>query len=156
MHNKSVKHISLNGKRERIDQVISNLFVSKISKHRQFTIALSRKRPASGEIKVKDTMPKKISVEKWSKRGNKKQSKGPRYFQSNLRKNKSKHLEEWEKLNVIPWGGYHQQPCGNTLELTNTCTIDNFFQMLYIFYVSNIHEMRKLFESNHDIIKKNR
>ena len=94
MHDKSVKHISLNGERERIDQVISNLFVSKISKHRQFAIALSRKRPSSGEIKVKDTMLKKISVEKWSKRGKKKLSKGPGYFQSNLRKNISKHLEE--------------------------------------------------------------
>ena len=94
MHNKSVKHISPNSKRDRVDKVISNLCVAKKSKHRQFTIELSRKRPATGNLKVKDTMPKKISVEKWAKRGKKMISQGPGFFQSNMKQKRSKSLED--------------------------------------------------------------
>ena len=35
LHQKSAKHISMNSKRERLDNVVANLFWAKISKHRQ-------------------------------------------------------------------------------------------------------------------------
>ena len=84
LHQKSAKHISLNSKRERIDNVISSLCIHKKSKLRQFEIAKSRmKKTEVDSDKIKDTLPFKISKEKWSK---KKQYKGPGYFQKNLTK----------------------------------------------------------------------
>ena len=64
-HNKSVKHITLNSKRDRVDTVINNPFVARKSKRRQFEILLSRKSAVTNDETMKDTMPKKISVEKW-------------------------------------------------------------------------------------------
>ena len=43
LHQKSVKHITLNSKRERLDSVIKNLCVAKKSKLRQLEISKSRK-----------------------------------------------------------------------------------------------------------------
>ena len=65
-HNKSVKHISLNSKRDHIDKVVGNLLVAKKSKRRQFEILLSRKKvpPSKNDNKIKDTLPKKISEDR--------------------------------------------------------------------------------------------
>ena len=84
-HNKSVKHITLNSKRNRLDGVVSNLLVAlKISKHRQFEIVQSRKKSSSkNKEKAKDNLPKTISKDNWSKRGKKKLSAGPGFFQQN-------------------------------------------------------------------------
>ena len=81
-HNKSVKHISMNSKRERIDSVVGNLFVAKKLKLRQLEIVKSRKPKNKDEHgKIKDAFPKKIATEKWSKRL-KKISVGPDFFQT--------------------------------------------------------------------------
>ena len=155
-HNKSVKHISLNSKRDRIDKVIGNLLVAKKSKRRQFEILLSRKKvpPSKNDNKIKDTLPKKISEDRWSKRGHKKQFAGPGFFQKNRRKKCNYlKLEDWEKLSVIPWGGEVRISSGQIINLINSCTVDPFLQTLYMFYSLNIQEMRKLFESDHIIVK---
>ena len=65
-----------------------------------------------------------------------------------MKEKRSKSLEDWGKLSTIPWGEDYQQ-----LEPVNTCTIDNFLQILYLFYAMNVHEMRKLFDS--DMIREN-
>ena len=71
-HHKSLKHVTLNSKRDRLDGVVSNLLVAKISKHRQFEIAQSRKKTSSKtQEKMKESLPKKIAREKWSKRSKK-------------------------------------------------------------------------------------
>lgn len=151
-HHKSVKHISLNSKRDRIDKVISNLYIAKRSKHRQFTIALS-KRKCTTTDQIKDMLPKKLASETWAKRPRKKLSAGPGIFQTNLRKNSKKGLEEWEKLSVISWGGDFIDST-DSVQLINTCTLDNILQILYTFYALNIHQTRKIFESDHDLVKK--
>ena len=59
-HHKSLKHVTLNSKRDRLDGVVSNLLVAKISKHRQFEIAQSRKKSSSKtQEKMKESLPKK-------------------------------------------------------------------------------------------------
>ena len=147
-HNKSLKHISLNSKRDRIDRIIGNLFIAKIAKHRQFEISLSRKKNPLSKIdtKVKDTLPKKISVEKWSKRGKKKLSSGPGFFQKKRKKKCNyESQEDWQMVGIIPWGGITE----SSIQINNTCPLDPFLQILYTFYSLNIQEMRKLFENEH-------
>ena len=151
MHNKSVKHITLNSKRDRIDRIISNLYISKKSKHRQYTILLTRKRPAKDDKKVKETMPKKISVERWGKCKKTKLSRGPGFFQKNLKKCCVQKPDDWQRLSIIAWGGDFEHSSGKTLKLTYTCPFDNFFQILYSFYSMNMHHMRKLFEKEDDL-----
>ena len=155
-HNKSLKHI--NSKRDRIDRNIGNLFVAKKAKHRQFEITQSRKATSSSKVKhqkVKDTMPKKISREKWSKRGKKKQSSGPGFFQKNyLKKIDTKNQEDWENVRVIPWGGYYRTSSGILIKIINSCTVDPLLQILYMFYTLNIQEMRKLFENESHEVRK--
>ena len=155
-HNKSVKHITLNSKRDRIDKIIDNIFVAKNSKGKQYEIALSRKRASSNknDQKIKDCLPKKISVDNWMARGKKKQHAGPGHFQKNLyKKNCSKKLEHWHRVAIIPWGGQYSIPSGQIIEVINSCTVDAFLQILYMFYEFHIHEMQKLFENNHFIVK---
>ena len=129
-HQKSVKHITLNSKRERLDSVIKNLCVAKKSKLRQFEISKSRKKSATckGGImnQVKDTVPSKIACEKWNKRKRKQSGKG--YFQKNkVPKLTKKSLEEWEKLQIIAWGGNYVLSTGQEIRLHQTCAIDTFF-----------------------------
>ena len=59
-------NITLNSKRDRPDKIISHLFISKKSKHRQYTMLLSRKTPGKDDKKVKETMPLK-AIERWGK-----------------------------------------------------------------------------------------
>ena len=131
-HNKSLKHISLNSKRDRIDRNISNLFVAKNAKHRQFEIAQSRKPSSSSKVdkKVKDTAKKDFSremVKAWQK----KQSSGPGFFQQNyLKKLAVTNQEDWEKVRVIPWGGQHRTSSGDSIEIINSCYVEPFLQML--------------------------
>ena len=155
-HHKSVKHITMNSKRERVDNVISNLYIAKKSKLRQLEISKSRKGSISlrKEEKIKDTMPKTIVTEKWNKR-KRKQAKGPGFFQKNkIIKKISKSQEEWEKLPVIPWGGNYVLPTGETIQLYHTCTIDNFLEIIFLFYSINLHQMRKLFDSDDSLVRK--
>ena len=134
--------------------MIEHLFDAKNSKFKQFEIALSRKRAKSNE-KVKDSLPKKISIEKWTRKGKKKQHTGPGHYQKNVhQKNVSKNLEHWQRVAIIPWGGEYTNTSGQIIEIINSCTVDPFLQILYMFYVSHIHEMRKLFESDIMIVKK--
>ena len=82
---------------------------------RQLEICESRKKvPPSKKTdtdnKIKDTLPKRISSEKWRK---KKQHKGPGYFQLNKKpKNEKGKLEDWQKVPIIPWGGNYVLPNG--------------------------------------------
>ena len=79
LHEKSAKHITMNSKRERLDNVVSNFYLAKKSKLRQFEICKSRKKVCvPDENKIKDSLSSKIVTEKWRKR---KQHKGPGYFQ---------------------------------------------------------------------------
>ena len=156
-HKKSPKHISLDLKRDRIDRNISNIFVAKNAKHRQFEIAQSRKTSSSSKVdkKVKDTLLKTIYREKLVKAWQKKQSSGPRFFQQNyLKKIAVKNQEDWEKVRVIPWGGQYRTSSGDSIEIINSCSVDQFLQMLYMFYTLNILEMWKLFENaSHEVRK---
>ena len=160
-HHKSVKHISMNSKRERIDSVVANLFVAKKSKMRQLEIVKSRKsKNKDDQEKIKDVFPKKIATEKWSKR-KKKISAGPGFFQTsqgfNLvpkTKTSSRPKEAWEKLPIIANGGEFVSPHGDKTYLSNTCTIDNFLQILLVHYSLNMNLMSKLFESDDHIVGK--
>ena len=69
-HHKSLKHITMNSKRERIDSVVGNLLISKKSKSRQVEIVKTRqKRKTNSKTeKIKDNLPKKLVTEKWSKK----------------------------------------------------------------------------------------
>ena len=144
----------MNSKRDRIDRIISNLYISKKSKHRQYTISLTRKRPAKDDKKVKETMPKKISIERWGKCKKPKLSRGPGFFQKTLKKCCVQKPDDWQRLSMIAWGRDFEHSSGKTLKLTNTFLFDNFFQILYSFYSMNIHHMRKLFETEADLLKK--
>ena len=62
-------------------------------------------------------------------------------------------MEDWQRLSVIPWGGELRIPSGQIINVINSCTVDPFLQILYVFYSLNIHKMRKLFESEHIIVK---
>ena len=153
-HQKSVKHIAMNSKRDRLDEVIRSLYISKKSKLRQLEICKSRQKVSLPEDKVKNTVPSKIVVEKW---GKKKQYKGPGYYQQNKKPEKDKKnesLEEWERLPAIPWGGNYVLPTGETLQLYDTCAIDTFLQILFVFYSLNIHQMRKLFDAEDSLVEK--
>ena len=60
-HKKSVKHITMNSKRQRRDDVEANLFIAKKSKLRQSEIAKSRKKESSvNKDKIKGSLPSKI------------------------------------------------------------------------------------------------
>lgn len=153
-HQKSVKHITLNSRRERVDSVIKNLFIAKKSKFRQLEISKSRKKPIhpQKEEKVKDTLPSKIASEKWSKRKHKQSGTG--FFQTNkVSKIASKQLEDWEKLQVIPWGGNYTLPTGQTVRLYSTCAIDTFLEIIFFFYSLNLHQMKNLFDCEEEVVK---
>ena len=154
-HNKSVKHITLNSKRNRLAGVAGNLLVAKIPKHRQFEIVQSRKKsPSKNKEKATDNLPKTISKDNWFKRGKKKLSAGPGFFQRNyVKKNSSEIIEPWQRVGIIPWDGEIHLPTGKVIQIVNSCTVDPFLQIIYMFYALHIHEMRKLFESDHPIVK---
>ena len=81
LHQKSAKHITINSKRERLDNVVSNFYLSKKSKLRQLEICKSRKKVCvPDENKIKDSLPSKIVTGKWRKR---KQHEGPGYLKKN-------------------------------------------------------------------------
>ena len=93
-HQKSVKHIAMNSKRERLDDVIRSLYVSKTSKLRQLQICKSRQKVSLPEDKVKNTLSSKIAMENWRK---KKQHEGPGYFQQNRKPEKEKKKKSLEE-----------------------------------------------------------
>ena len=153
-HNKSLKHISLNSKRDRIGRNISNIFVAKKAKHRQFEIAQSQKMSSSSKFdkKVKGTLPKKrISREKWSKRGKKSNLLAQAFSNKTIA---AKNHEDWEKVRVIPRGGQYRTSSGDSIEIINSCSVDPFLQMLCMFYTLNIQELRKLFEKESHEVRK--
>ena len=91
-HNKSVKYITLNSKRDRIDQVVVNLLLAKTSKRRQFEILLSRKKAPLSKV-TKCCRKRFLSEDRWSKRGQKKQFAGLGFFQ---KKSWEKNLKMWK------------------------------------------------------------
>ena len=62
----------------------------------------------------------------------------------------------WKKIkseNVEDWGGELRIPSAQIINATNSCTVNHFLQILYVFYSTlNIHEMRKPFGSEHIIV----
>ena len=111
---------------------------------------------AKNNDKVKDSLPSKISTENWKKR---KQSKGPGYFQQKRTKKVPKKLEDWEKLPIIPRRGEYHLPDNLysdfvKIHMSNTCTIDNFLQILLVFYSLNIDQMQRLFDSTDLVVQK--
>ena len=156
-HQKSVKHITLNSKRERLDSVIKNLRVDKKSKLRQLEISKSRKKsaPCKGRKiqKIKDTLPSKIASEKWNKK--KRNQSGEGIFQKNkVAKLSAKPLEDWEKLQVIPWGGNYILSTGQEILLHQTCAVDTFLEIMLMFYSLNVHQMSKPFQSEDPLVRK--
>ena len=145
-HQFSAKHISMNSRRERVDDVVKNLHLAKISKRRLFQVAKSR-RKATGD-KIKDTLPNKIATEKWKK---KKLSQGPGFFQKNRKVTTKTKKENWENLSVIPWGGEYHRNDAHTIRMINTCTIDCLLQILLTFYSLNIDQMQRLFLSDDSV-----
>ena len=103
-HQKSVKHISMNSERERLDEVVKNLYITKKSQLRQLEIAKCKTKTdvSQKEKKAKESLPSKIVSEKWSKR--KRKQSGPGYFQKiKITKMSPKQLEDWEKLHPMGW-----------------------------------------------------
>ena len=103
-------------------------------------------------------MPKKIATEKWSK-GKKNVSSGPGYFQTgkSFKTNSksysaSRPKKGWEKLPIISSGGEYHPASVESIYLSNTCTIDNFFQFFLVHYSMNINQMSNLFESDDPIV----
>ena len=150
-HQKSVKHISLNSKRERLDEVVQNLFICKKSKLRQYEISESRIKKTKKKL---ESLSSKIVFEKWSKRKCK-QSKGPGFYQRDkvVKKVKEK-LEDWEKLWVIPWGGQHILPSGKPIRMHSTCALDSFLEIPFFFYGLNLHQMKCLFACENNMVGK--
>ena len=62
------------------------------------------------------------------------------------------HQEEWERLPVISWGGEYVTCDVRKIKLTNTCTLDNFLQILLVFYSLNINQMQRLFSSTDPLV----
>ena len=53
-------------------------------------------------------------------------------------------------LPIIPWCGEYNHPddlLSNTevIQMINTCTLDNFLQILLVFYFRNVEQMQRLF-----------
>ena len=143
----------MNSNRERIDEVVQNLFTAKKSKFRQLKIIASRKKTVSSKnvSKTKDTSRSTIAIEKWGKR--KQKQSGIGFLQKNIfPKVEGKHLEEWEKLQVIPWGGNYTKATGETVRLYSTCAIDTFLQIIFFFYALNIDQMENLFCSEDPLV----
>ena len=91
----------MNSNRDRVDRLIANLFIAKLAKHRQYNIQMSRKATgAQSKPKVKDTLPKKLSKEHYSKR-KKKLACSPGTFQRNY--NIKQNIEECPSFSIIPW-----------------------------------------------------
>ena len=136
----------MNSKRERLDNVVSNFYLAKKSKLRQFEICKSRKKVCvPDENKIEDSLSSKIVTEKWRKR---KQHKGPGYFQKNRKiDSDNRKYEAWEKVPIIPWEGEHFLSSGEKINMYHTCTIDNFLQILLVFYSLNIEQMQNLVSS---------
>ena len=65
-----------------------------------------------------------------------------------------KPLEEWEKLQVIPWGGNYILSTGQEIRLHQTCAVDTFLEIMLIFYSLNVHQMSKLFQSEDPLVRK--
>ena len=142
--------------RTRVDGIVKNLFLSKKSKYRQIKIVNSRKKTSSEKKHTKESLPTKIVTEKWKK---KKQSKGPGFFQVNKKTKVKAQRHEWENIVVIPWGGEYRIPDSlfsdfESIQMTNTCTIDNFLQIVSVFYSLNIDQMQRLFSSDHPLVGK--
>ena len=153
-HQKSVKHISLNSKRERLDEIVQNLFICKKSKLRQYEISESRKKGIKKPKKKLESLSSKIVSEKWSKRKCK-QSKGPGFYQRDkIVKKVKKKLEDWEKLRVIPSGGQHILPSGKTIRMHSTCALDSFLEIPFFFYALNLHQMKCLFACENNTVGK--
>ena len=130
--------------------MVANLYIFKTSNYRQLDIATSRKKVEQGDDdKVNESLPNKIATENWRKR---KQYKGPGFFQKNKTNKVRKHQEEWERLPVISWGGEYVTCDGRKIKLTNTCTLDNFLQILLVFYSLNINQMQRLFSSTDPLV----
>ena len=105
-------------KRERLDDVVKNLYITKKSKLRQLEIAKCKTKTdvSQKEKTAKESLPSKIVSEKWSK--HKRKQSGPGYFQKNkITKMSPKQLEDWEKLQIIPWGGDFTLPTGQKIHM---------------------------------------
>ena len=131
--------------------------VAKKSKLRQLEISKLRKKsaPCKGRKlqKIKDTLPSKIASEKWNKKKRKQSGEG--IFQKNkVAKLSAKPLEEWEKLQVIPWGGNYILSTGQEIRLRQTCAVDTFLEIMLIFYSLNVHQMSKRFQSEDPLVRK--
>ena len=48
---------------------------------------------------------------------------------------------------IIPWGGEHFLSSDEKINMHHTCTIDNFLQILLVFYSLNIEQMQNLVSS---------
>ena len=150
-HTKSLKHINLNSKRDRIDRNISNLFVAKKAKHRQFEIAQSRKGGSSSKVDMK---VKELCQKRFLERNGQSVAKKTNLLAQNyLKKIAVKNQEDWENVRVIHWGGQYRTSSGDSIEIINSCSVDPFLQMLYMFYRLHIQEMRKPFENESREVK---
>ena len=149
-HQKSVEHITMNSKRQRLDDVVAKLFIAKKSKLRQLKLTESRKKQSQVDnAKVKNT-------EKWRR---KKQYQGPGYFQMDRKAKVQKQQEEWEKLPTIPWGGEYLLTDDlfsddQKIALYHTCTVDNCLQIILLFYSLNINQIQRLFGSGEPLVRK--
>ena len=78
-----------------------------------------------------------------------------RVFTNQIVKKKAlEKLEDWEKVSIIPRGGTYRSRSGQTIGILNSCTVDPFLQIMYMFYGLNVHQMERLFESENLIAHK--
>ena len=101
--------------------------------------------------KIKDTLPSKIASEKWSKRKRKQSGEG--IFQKNkVAELSAKPLEEWEKLQVIPWAEIICFSLDKKYVFIKL--VDTFLEIMRIFHSLNVHQMSKLFEREDPLVTK--
>ena len=147
-HQKSLKYISLNSKRERLDELVKIIFVCK----RQYKISESKKKEQPKHPKIKASLPSKIVSERWSRRKGK-QSAGPGFYQKNMTAKVVKEkLEVWKKLQIIPWGGQHVLPSGKTIRMHSTFALYSFLEIPFFFYALNLHQMKCLLDSENKML----
>ena len=133
-------------KNERLDEMIGDLALAKDSQHRQFAIALSKKKSTDKKGKPKNVAksaksPVKVHIEKHGKR---KMSDGPgKYQQPRIKKEKAAPKctlpSTWTFSEIMKWGGEVQVDENVSTNLINTCTVDNFLMILWGWYKEHTH-----------------
>ena len=159
-HHDSLKNVFLEQKNCRLDVVIPKLALASKSLKRQYDIRKSRPKPKINKVKktVANKSKIKIKLKQSKKRGvrlaterfkgkNKASGKGF-YQQAPPAKEVITELpQEWSNIPLLQWGGKAVTSKG-TVEMENTCPLDNFFWILHCWYLSQPQTIEFLKEND--------